>query len=467
MDVSSSSLTLEIRPQLGPQELFLSSPADITIYGGAAGGGKTWALLVEPLRHYQNGDFGAVIFRRTYPEIALEGGLWDESERLYSYFGARSIKGDLYWIFPSGMKITFAHLQHETDLQGYQGAQIPLIGFDQLEHFTAKMFFYMLSRNRSMCGVRPYLRATCNPEPGWLADFLAYWIDDDGYARLELAGKLRWFVRVNEILEWADTEQELRECYPHLDPLSVTFIPASIYDNQVLLDQDPGYLAKLQALPLVDRMRLLGDPKRGGNWKITPSAGKVLNRAWFKIVDEIPKGGVVVRRWDFASTEKELNKDDPDYTASCLMLKAPDGNFYVLAITAEQMGPAEVERTFLNISRQDAARFQSEQRRYLVRWEEEPGSASRRESWRMVRALAGIDAKGIPSVKDKLIRAKPLRSQAEIGNVYLLRGLWNEGFLVHMHNQPDIEHDDIFDATGGALQDLTHEMPRQATSRQG
>jgi len=138
--------------------------------------------LLEPIRHIQNPDFGAVLFRRTYPEVTNEGGMWDESLRLYSLVGGKPTRGDLIWRFPKGAKIQFGHLQREEDVSAWRGAQVPLFGFDQLETFTETQFFYMLSRNRSTCGVRPYVRATCNPEPGWLADFLDWWIGDDGYA---------------------------------------------------------------------------------------------------------------------------------------------------------------------------------------------------------------------------------------------------------------------------------------------
>ena len=77
-----------IGPQAGPQEMCLITPADIAIFGGAAGGGKTWALLLEVLRHASNPEFGAVIFRRTYTQITNEGGMWDESEKLYPHAGA-------------------------------------------------------------------------------------------------------------------------------------------------------------------------------------------------------------------------------------------------------------------------------------------------------------------------------------------------------------------------------------------
>lgn len=447
--------TVEIKPQ-PKQEVFLNNPADIVIFGGSAGGGKTWALLLEPLRHHRNGQFGAVCFRRTYPEITNEGALWDESENIYPLFGGKPVRGDLYWQFPSGAKVSFAHLQHEKNLNDYQGSQIALIMFDQMEHFTERMFFYMLSRNRSVSGIKPYLRATCNPEPGWLADFLDWWIDDDGYANLSRAGVVRWFVRHNEQIVWADSAEELKERYPLLDAKSATFIPATIYDNEYLLEKDPGYLANLQALPFVERERLLGDKERGGNWKIKPSAGKVFNRSWFKVAEAVPAGGVMVRRWDFAATAKELAKNDPDYTASCLMLVS-NGSYYVMDITADRLDPAHIDSTYENLTRQDQNRATREGRRYMSRWEQEPGSAGKRESFRMTKRMAGIDAKGKPSLLDKLIRAKPLAAQTEAGNVYIVPGMWNELFLEHMHGQPDLPHDDIMDATAGAFDDLVSE----------
>ena len=444
---------IDLRPQ-PRQEQFLSSPADIVIYGGSAGGGKTWSLLAEPLRHWKNNQFGAVIFRRTIAEVTKTGGLWDEASQLYGLFGARKNENERWFQFASGARVTFGHLQFEDTVNEWKSAQIALLEFDQLETFSERQFFYMLSRNRSMCGVRPYVRATCNPEPGWLAAFLAWWIGEDGYALPERSGKMRWMVRADEQLQWFDTANQAREAYPDIPPKSVTFVLATVFDNQILLGKDRGYLANLKALPLVDRERLLGDVTRGGNWKIKPSAGKVFNRAWFKIIDAVPAGGIVVRRWDFAATEKELNKTDPDYTASCLMLVV-GGSYYILDVTNEQIAPAEVDRNFVNISKQDTARFQQEGREYRTRWEQEPGSAGKRESYRMVRMLAGVDARGVTSHKDKLVRAKPLAAQVEVGNVHLLAGAWNEAFLQHMHGQPDLSHDDIMDAASGAFYDLT------------
>ena len=193
----------------------------------------------------------------------------------------------------------------------------------------------MLSRNRSLCGVRPYMRATCNPVPdddptgGWIHEFIGWYIGEDGYAIPERSGVVRWFAVVNDALHWAGTADELRRQYPGSEPKSFTFILSSVFDNQILLKADPGYLANLMALPLVDRERLLGDGKRGGNWKIKPAAGKVFNRGWFEVVDAAPAGGRTVRFWDLAATEKTVAKPDPDFTAGVKMRRVGD-IYYVM-----------------------------------------------------------------------------------------------------------------------------------------
>lgn len=271
--------TETIRPQPGPQTQALRSKADILIYGGQAGGGKTWLLCAEPLRRMHNPGYRAVIFRRTYPQIMGGGGLWEEANGLYRPAGAKMREGsDLDATFKSGANVRFRQLQHENTKFEYQGHQYCNISFDELTHFTETQFFYLLSRNRSACGIKPYIRATCNPDAGsWVARFIEWWIGEDGYPIPERTGKLRYFVRLDDdSLEWADTPQELHNAHPHIpitDILSVTFIPAKLEDNQILLQKDPGYKAKLMSMPRVERMRLLG-----GNWRI--SEGSIIDLEW-------------------------------------------------------------------------------------------------------------------------------------------------------------------------------------------
>ena len=272
-----------IKPQPGPQEMFLSTTADICIYGGAAGGGKTFGLLMEPLRHIDNGDFGAVIFRKTSNQITAEGGLWDTSYQLYPMVGGTPKKTPSYsWTFPSGMKVTFAHMQLEKDVLNWQGTQIPLICFDELTHFKRSQFFYMLSRNRSGSGVPGYIRATCNPDASsWVAEFISWWWDPKtGYPIPERSGVIRWMYRRSDEIYWADSKEELWEQFDlktpeeRAEPKSVTFIASTLQDNKILLSKDPGYMANLKALPTVERERLLH-----GNWLIMPAAGLYFKRS--------------------------------------------------------------------------------------------------------------------------------------------------------------------------------------------
>lgn len=258
-----------IKPQPGFQTEFLSSSADIVIGGGAAGVGKTFAELLEPLYHKNVSGFTAMCFRRTTTQIRNPGGLWDKSFDIYKKVAGTPREQQLDWKFPSGAVVKFSHLEHESNVYDHQGAEYCLIIFDELTHFTKKQFFYMLSRNRSTCGVKPYVRATCNPDPdSFVAELVEWWIGEDGYAIPERAGQIRYFLVENDIMVWGDTKREVLDQVPHLDITedfvkSITFIPGDIYENQKLLKTDPGYLANLMALPEEEKIRLLG-----GNWKI-------------------------------------------------------------------------------------------------------------------------------------------------------------------------------------------------------
>lgn len=270
---------VKIGPQNGYQLEALMSPADIVIGGGAAGVGKTFTLLLEPLRHIHVKGFGAVIFRRTSPMIRAEGGLWDSSAKLYQpLHGVAPRQTALEWQFPQGPKVKFSHLEYEKNIYDWQGSEIPFIGFDELTHFTKKMFFYLLSRNRSTCGVNPYVRATCNPDPdSWVAELVDWWIGEDGFPNPDRAGKMRYFMADNDNYIWGDTKDEVVEKGWHvlrdlamrsgIDPRefvkSITFIGGSIYDNKALLETNPQYLGNLNAQTEDEKARLLY-----GNWRI-------------------------------------------------------------------------------------------------------------------------------------------------------------------------------------------------------
>jgi predicted phage terminase large subunit-like protein len=341
---------VELRPQPGPQERFAACSADIALYGGAAGGGKSYAILFEPLYHVANPHFGAVIFRRTCPEITNEGGLWDESFKLYPHVGGAPKSGDLSWRFPSGASVSFGHIQYESDVLKWHSSQIALIAFDELTTFTEHQFFYMLSRNRSTSGVRPYIRAGCNPDAAsWVARLVEWWIDPStGHAISERSGVVRWFVRDGETLRWADSRERLFADYPDLLPKSFTFVPAKLEDNLILAKEDPNYRANLMALPRVERERLLR-----GNWLISAAEGEwpatyFGRHLWFPDWPVEENRTCTVIAWD---PSKGGDAKYGDYSAFTILVRDVHGNLWADALGSQRWPVEEAVDVGLELCR--------------------------------------------------------------------------------------------------------------------
>ena len=443
-------------PLPGPQEKFMRSQADIAIYGGGAGGGKTFCLLMEPLRHVNNPRFGAVFFRRTSPQIRNEGGLWDESLEMYLPVKGKPTETTLDWEFPSGAAVSFRHMQHDKDRFDWQGSQIPLQCWDELTHFSEDQFWYLMSRSRSTCGVRPYVRATCNPDPdSWVAEFISWWIDQDtGYPIPERAGALRWFVRMGNLLHWADTPEELAE-HTYTDengedvpipPKSVTFVPSLVTDNKVLLQKDPGYMATLLALDTVNRERLLR-----GNWKVRPAAG-MFQTGWVKYIDQPPTDVHWVRAWDLAATSAKENANAA-WTVGLLVGRDPRGNFYLDDCKRIQGTPHEVEQLMQATAEGDRIRFK---RNIYISFPQDPGQAGKAQAQSLVKnTLVGYDAHYSVESGDKVNRASPVAAQFEAGNVYLVAGAWCKAYVDELVAFPEGQFKDQVDATSRGFMELT------------
>lgn len=444
-------------PQPGPQTAFLESEADIAIFGGAAGSGKTSALLLDMAAPnlLATPGYSAVIFRRTYPQIRNEGGIWDESAKLYSEIGGQPLDGRLEWRFPGKQTIRFSHLQHDKNVYDWQGAQLARIGYDELTHFSETQFFYLLGRARTDIGIRPRVRATCNPDAdSWVAKIIDWWIGEDGLPIQARSGVLRWFVRINGDLIWGDTAEELQTLYPGQQPKSLTFIPAKLTDNPILLERDPGYLANLQAQHPVERARLLE-----GNWKARFGQGRVFSREWATVIDELPLiNGRVVRFWDLAATAKDVATRSSFYTASVKAF-AGDNALVILDVTWHQEAAGEVLPLIAAIASQDGPSV-------AVRWELEGGSAGKIVEQQLKSLVRGYDARAVKPLGDKLSRFLPVATLAQQGRFSLLRAPWNDVYLNSLQSfdgssQPLVN--DLTDATSGAY----HELVRRQTIVQG
>lgn len=443
----------QLAPQAGPQTQFMASSADIIIYGGAAGGGKTYALLLESLRHKDVRGFGAVIFRHNYTQITAEGGLWDASNKLFGQVpDARPRKSPkLHWLFDGGAKLSFAHIERDEDLKSWQGTEIAYIGFDELTHFTKHQFLYMLSRNRTTCGIKPYVRCTCNPDvDSWVAEFISWWIDQDsGYPIPERSGKLRWMCVLNDVICWGDSPSELVEKYEVnvSDCKSVTFIASRLEDNRILMESDPGYMANLKAMTEVDMERLLH-----GNWKIKASAGKYFLRTQVRLIDKLPDDIVMwCRAWDLAATDEDED-GDADYTSGVLMGLRRVGTVVVADVINQRIKAGEVEKLVYNTSLIDRAKYGF---MYVIRVPQDPGQAGKVLAAQYVKLLSGFNIKTLPVSGSKELRATPFAAQWQNGNVEVLLASWNEMYFSQLESFPESKHDDMVDASSDSFSELT------------
>ena len=254
---------------------------------------------------------------------------------------------------------------------------------------------------------------------------------------------------------WADKPEELMRDLPRPEdlppgidpprPISVTFIPAKVFDNPVLLRVNPEYFTWLLSLPLLERERLLG-----GNWKIRPSAGLYFKREWCAVVDEVPADLNIVRYWDLAATEKtEFN--DPDWTVGIKLGRGQNGGYWLLDMVRGRANPGDVDRLLLNTATQDGKRVR-------IGFGQDPGQAGKSQALHLVRALSAFTVVAAPESGDKLTRFGPFSSQCRAGNVKIRRGSWNEELFRVLEGFPDLAHNDEVDACSGALEMLNPGM---------
>ena len=229
-------------PNEGPQTEFLAAPEKDVLYGGAAGGGKSYAMLVDPLRYAHKKAHRALILRRSMPELRE---LIDKSRELYpkAFPGCKFREVEKLWNFPSGAKIEFGFLERDADVYRYQGQAYSWIGFDEITHLPTEFGWnYLASRLRTTdSSIETYLRCTANP--GGVG---AQWV------------KKRYVDPIDPNTSFVGK-----------DGLSRKFIPARLDDNPYLAN-DGRYEQMLKALPPVQRRQLLE-----GNWDVAEGAAFV------------------------------------------------------------------------------------------------------------------------------------------------------------------------------------------------
>ena len=379
-------------------------------YGGAAGGGKSDALLMAALQFVQIPSYAALLLRRTYADLALPEALMDRAQEWLSGTDARWHADNKTWSFPSGATLTFGYLQTERDKYRYQGAAFQMVGFDEVTQFTESMYQYLFSRLRRLedSNVPIRMRAASNP-----GDIGHDWV------------KRRWII---------PTTAELRE-------MKRFFVPAFLEDNPHI-DQIT-YDDALNKLDPITRAQL-----RRGDWDISILGG-MFERTWFEIVDTSPRIGTQVRFWDLAATEAKKGSD-PDWTVGVLMFHETVRNlFYVKDVVRVRKKPGDVETLIKQTAQIDGVATR-------IYMEQEPGSSGKGVIHTYAKLLAGYAFYGILSSGKKEVRARPLSATASRGDVKVINGIWLNAFLSELEVFPNTGvHDDQVDAVSGAYNILT------------
>jgi len=408
-----------IRSNPTPKQLdFLLEPERESLYGGAAGGGKSEALLMIALQYIDVPGHAAMIFRRTYRDLALPGAMMDRAHEWLGPTSAHWSDTDKRWTFPSGATLSFGYLDGPRDHFRYQGAELQTICFDELTQLREEQYTYMFSRLRRLQDSDVPLRVRSSSNPGGVGH------------------------------DWVARRFGLGE-YGTNAPMSTVrpFHAASLDDNPYL-DRD-SYRETLMTLDPVTREQLLN-----GDWSIRP-AGTMFKLGWFVFTTERPKRAKWVRFWDRAATEAKAGKD-PDYTCGALVAEA-EGIYYVSDIQRFRESPRENEIRIRATAEMDGVEVP-------IRMEHEGGAGGKDMIDTYARrVLIGYDFRGDRPSGSKVERAAIVASAAEQGNVHIVRGHWNTAYIGEATAFPsEGVHDDQVDAVSGAVRFLSSQNEGRA-----
>lgn len=399
------------------QQQFLDLDCLEALYGGAAGGGKSDALLMGALQYVHVPGYAAIIFRRTFADLSLPGALIPRAEEWLAGTDSRWNEQKKTWTFPSGATITFGYLDKPKDKFRYQSSEFQYIAFDELTHFRETDYRYLFSRLRKPEGMPVPLRMRSGTNPPETPD--GKWV----YQRLIVEGKKHGRV----------------------------FIPSKLEDNPHV--DHESYIESLGELDEVTRMRL-----RDGIWEILVE-GNFFKRSYFKIItkaefEKLRRDSLLrnvwrfVRYWDMAATEEGPANKDPDWTVGALVgfLK---GQYFIVDVVRFRGSPVENERIIHATATKDGIGIP-------IFIEQEGGASGKSLISHYARnVLFGFVFSGDTVRDDKLLRAKPLSAAAANGNVILVEGDWIGEFLDELVAFPNSGHDDQVDASSGAHRHLS------------
>ena len=318
------------KPNEGPQEDFLSAPEQDVLYGGAAGGGKSFALLADPLRYCHNANHRGLLLRRTLDELTE---LIDKSKQLYpkAFPGAIFRESKSTWVFPSGATMWFTYLDRDKDVTRFQGQAFNWIGIDEITQYPSSYVWdYLRSRLRSTDPeLQKNLTMRCTANPGGVGGWWVKKMYIDAHEPNKAFGAKD--LETGRTFVWPENHPKAGQ------PLFYRkFIPARLTDNPFLM-ADGQYEAMLRSLPEVERRRLLE-----GDWDVAEGAA----------FPEFSRTRHVVEHFDLPTNWPRIRAADYGYSSpSCVLWGAIDWDnniwvyreLYVKHLTAEQLADKILE----------------------------------------------------------------------------------------------------------------------------
>jgi predicted phage terminase large subunit-like protein len=378
--------------------------------------------------------------------------LVDESSKIYSHFKPTWAQQRMRYTFPSGASISFMAVDSERDQSKLDGLQMSLIVVDEAQNNLESNIIYLQSRLRSEYKGKHQLILTGNPRYDcYLRDWVEPLLDEDGVPVKGVENIVRWFVRLNNKMHWADTKEELLKQFPNSEPLSFRYVHATCLDNPKMLENNPQYISQLKALKKIDYQRLFL-----GSWYARAESTGYFKREWCEVVDApaFDNNFMWIRSYDLASSPEPSEGEyaNPDYTVGTLMTKdRRTGTYYVVDVVRYRKRPNEVVESIIKTANEDGLEVP-------VSIPRDTGSGGLGYHSYMTRVLseAGIYVKTVKMSgwTNKLTRFLPFASLCEGGNVKVVRGDWNEAWFDELEafdGGDRKKKDDQVDATSDAF----------------
>lgn len=393
-------------------------PQKEALFGGAAGGGKSDALLMAALQYFDVPGYAAIIFRTNRQALALPGGLIPRSHAWLKGTDARWSDRDKTWYSAEGASLTFAYLQSEADKYNYASSSYQTICFEELTEFKREGDYrFMFSRLRrelnkgDLSRVPLRMRSTTNPiGPGYA------WVKE-------------------RFVDSPTTRERI-------------FLPSTIDDNPSLDAEE--YDKSLAELSPIIRAKL-----RHGDWSAIEK-GEYFDRELIKVAAPPREFKKRVMFWDLAGTEVSAKNNDPDYTCGIDLAEDAEGRFWILGVELFRENPATVQARVRR-----AAELRGTDLYY--RMFRDPAQAGKDQALNYTKLMRGYDFAAVPISGNVMTLVDGIAAQAGGRNLYIAPSIGPDvrEMFDQLEGFPYANHDDAPAALAGAFNFLIDARPKR------